>query len=353
MIIVARIILLIIGAAGAAIGTDFLVTTFVSGLSIQIHSLFIFLGIIAGGGLGYVLGGVAGRALQRLFSLVEKAITKIPGTDLLVGTAGLIVGLIISFLLSFGLNLIPYGEYISVFSFFLLGVLGFYIGLRKKEDVINMLRAGREKAGEGESTRGEELAPKIIDTSAIIDGRIVDIVRTGFIEGSLILPRFVLDEVHAIADSADALRRNRGRRGLDILNALTKGKEAEVKLSEKDFPDLVGVDSKLVQLAKEMKGTILTVDYNLNKVARLQGVRVLNVNGLANALKTIVLPGEEMRVKVVREGKEAEQGVAYLDDGTMIVVEEGRRFIGKDIEVVVTSVLQTPAGRMIFVKPKK
>lgn len=353
MIIVARIIMIIIGAAGGAIGFDFLVTTFIGGLPIQIHSLFIFLGIITGGGLGFVLGGVVGRAIQRLFHLIEKAITRIPGTDLLIGTAGLLVGLIISFLLSFGLNLIPYGEYISVVVFLILGILGFYVGLRKKEDIINMLRAGRGKAELEEPVPGGELAPKVVDTSAIIDGRIVDIVRAGFIEGTLILPRFVLDEIHAIADSPDTLRRNRGRRGLDILNALTKGKEIQVEFSERDFPDLVGVDSKLVQLAKEMKGTIITVDYNLNKVAKLQGVGVLNVNELANALKTLVLPGEEMKVKVVREGKEAGQGVAYLDDGTMIVVEEGKKFIGRDIKTVVTSVLQTPAGRMIFVRPKK
>lgn len=353
MIIVARIILIIIGAAGAAVGFDVLITTFVGELSITIHSLFIFLGIMVGGGLGYVLGGVVGRALQRVAHLIEKAITRIPGTDLLIGTAGLIVGLIISFLLSFGLDLIPFGEYISVITFFVLGILGFYIGLRKKEDIISMLRAGRGKMELEEAVLEAELAPKIVDTSAIIDGRIVDIVRAGFIEGTLILPRFVLDEIHAIADSPDTLRRNRGRRGLDILNALTKGKEIQVELSERDFPDLVGVDSKLVQLAKEMEGTVVTVDYNLNKVAKLQGVRVLNVNELANALKTLVLPGEEMKVKVVREGKEVGQGVAYLDDGTMIVVEEGKKFIGRDVKTMVTSVLQTPAGRMIFVRLKK
>ncbi|NOY64271.1 MAG: TRAM domain-containing protein [Nitrospirae bacterium] len=193
---------------------------------------------------------------------------------------------------------------------------------------------------------------KILDTSVIIDGRIADVCDTGFIEGTLIVPQFILQELQHIADSADSLRRARGRRGLDILHRIQKMSGITVKIVEDDFPKIKEVDAKLVALAKMMDAKILTNDFNLNKVAALQGVPVLNINELANALKPVVLPGETMKVFVLKEGKEQNQGVAYLDDGTMVVVENGRRFIGKNIDVSVTSVLQTTAGRMIFSRPK-
>jgi uncharacterized protein YacL len=193
---------------------------------------------------------------------------------------------------------------------------------------------------------------KVLDTSVIIDGRIADVCDTGFIEGNLIVPQFILQELQHIADSADSLRRARGRRGLDILHRIQKMSGITVKIVEDDFPKIKEVDAKLVALAKMMDAKILTNDFNLNKVAALQGVPVLNINELANALKPVVLPGETMKVFVLKEGKEQNQGVAYLDDGTMVVVENGRRFIGKNIDVSVTSVLQTTAGRMIFSRPK-
>jgi uncharacterized protein YacL len=193
---------------------------------------------------------------------------------------------------------------------------------------------------------------KILDTSVIIDGRIADIVKTGFVEGVLLIPSFVLEELRHIADSSDLLKRNRGRRGLDILNQISKETAIKVHIHEQDFDDINEVDSKLVRLGQVLKSPLLTNDYNLNKVAELQGVKVLNINELANALKPIVLPGEEMLVQVMKEGKEPGQGVAYLDDGTMIVVDTGRRFMGQNVTVLVTSVLQTAAGRMIFAKPK-
>ena len=202
---------------------------------------------------------------------------------------------------------------------------------------------GRQEAGS---------APKILDTSVIIDGRIADICKSGFIEGDLVIPGFVLEELRHIADSSDLLKRNRGRRGLDILNKIQKELEFKVQICERDYDDIAEVDSKLVRLAQDMKGKILTNDFNLNKVAELQGVTVLNINELANAVKPVVLPGEEMEVHVIKNGKEAGQGVAYLDDGTMIVVDGGKRHIGETIGVLVTSVLQTAAGRMIFAKPK-
>lgn len=356
MILFVRIVLILIGAAAGGLLGNFLGESLIRNIQLVVRGLLIFLGIIVLGGLGYVIGGAIGRALQRFFVWLEKVVQRIPGIDLLAGVAGLIIGLIIAFLLSFGLNLIPFfGRYLAVLTFLILSYLGFFVGLRKKEDLAHLVRFGRGKApapGYSELKR-MQVTPKIVDTSSVIDGRIADIFRTGFMEGPIVIPRFVLDEVHAIADSPDTLRRNRGRRGLDVLNALQKEKETHIEIMEKDFPDIMGVDGKLVKLAKELDAPILTVDYNLNKVAKLQGVKVLNVNELANALKAIVLPGEEMRVRVVREGKEVGQGVAYLDDGTMIVVEEGRKHIGKDIDVTVTSVLQTPAGRMIFVKPPR
>ena len=197
-----------------------------------------------------------------------------------------------------------------------------------------------------------KIPPKVLDTSVIIDGRIADICKTGFIEGKLVIPRFVLNELQHIADSSDDLKRVRGRRGLDILNIIQKELDIEVEITEKDFDDIPEVDSKLLKLAQVMNGKVVTNDYNLNKVAELQGVAVLNINELANAVKPVAIPGEEMVAQVVKEGKESNQGIAYLDDGTMIVVEGGKKHIGQTINVLVTSVLQTPAGRMIFGKPK-
>jgi uncharacterized protein YacL len=191
---------------------------------------------------------------------------------------------------------------------------------------------------------------KILDTSVIIDGRIADICDTGFIEGILVIPNFVLNELQMIADSADSIKRNRGRRGLDILNKMQKDQSIMVKISDTDFPEINDVDSKLVKLAKVMKAVVITNDFNLNKVAEFHGVRVLNINQLSNSLKPVVLPGEEMRVALIKEGKDPNQAIGYLDDGTMVVVENGRRRLNSEVDVTVTSVLQTTAGRMIFAR---
>ena len=198
-----------------------------------------------------------------------------------------------------------------------------------------------------------KIPPKVLDTSVIIDGRIADICKTGFIEGKLVIPRFVLNELQHIADSSDDLKRVRGRRGLDILNKIQKELSIETQIYEEDFPEIAEVDAKLLKLAQILSGKVVTNDFNLNKVAEFQGVPVLNINELANAIKPVLLPGEEMKVMVMKDGKESSQGIAYLDDGTMIVVEGGRKFINEEIIVVVTSVLQTAAGRMIFAKPKE
>jgi uncharacterized protein YacL len=194
--------------------------------------------------------------------------------------------------------------------------------------------------------------PKILDTSVIIDGRIFDILKTGFVEGPIVIPSFVLEELRHIADSSDGLKRTRGRRGLDILNQIQKELPLIVEISERDFDNIQEVDSKLLKLGQVTSGKIITNDFNLNKVAEFQGVAVLNINELANAIKPVVIPGEEMHIQIVKDGKESGQGVAYLDDGTMIVVESGRKYVGEVVDVVVTSVLQTAAGRMIFARIK-
>ena len=236
-----------------------------------------------------------------------------------------------------------------------MGYLGIRIALKSKDDLFNISKLSRLSSTTKEKTSKKEvknIPPKVLDTSVIIDGRIADICKTGFIEGKLIIPKFVLDELQHIADSSDDLKRVRGRRGLDILNIIQKELDIEVEISEAKFDDIPEVDSKLLKLAQVIGGKVVTNDYNLNKVAQFQGVEVLNINELANAIKPVAIPGEEMIVQVVKEGKEHSQGIAYLDDGTMIVVDGGKKHMGETIRVLVTSVLQTPAGRMIFGKPK-
>ncbi len=349
MIVFIRVIFIIFGAiAGWESGNDFISAVSLTS-SITLRALIILSIITIFCGAGYVLGGIFGRAFAELLETLESKLDRYSGSDILFSVAGLIIGLLAAFFLSFALVLLPYSTWFVVIAFFVLGGAGLLIGFTKRDDLAVLFKMGKAKPGDGR--RGS--SPKLVDTSAIIDGRIIDIVEAGFVEGTLIIPRFVLDELQLISDSSDSLRRQRGRRGLDILNGFKKKGVGSVEIMERDYKDIAGVDSKLVHLAKEVDGTVITVDYNLNKVARLQGVKVLNVNELANALKAIVLPGEEMEVKVIKEGKEANQGVAYLDDGTMVVVEDGKKLLGKDLKTIVTSVLQTPAGRMIFVRRKK
>jgi uncharacterized protein YacL len=286
----------------------------------------------------------------------EKELLKFSTMDIIWGAVGLIVGFIIAFLISQPFSDIKYiGTIVSILSYLIFGYLGIKISTRKKDDVIwpqiNLKKQTVSKKSD-KNTKKEILSPKILDTSVIIDGRISDICRTGFVEGTLIIPEFVLKELRHIADSSDSLKRNRGRRGLDILNILQKDDAVNVVIESKDYGDNIEVDIKLLKLAKELGGKVLTNDFNLNKVAEFQGVEVLNINELANAVKPVVLPGEEMTVMVVKDGKESGQGLAYLDDGTMIVVEGGKKCIGDSVIVTVTSVLQTAAGRMIFAKLK-
>ncbi len=293
-----------------------------------------------------------------LMRLMEEAIVKAPITDVLFGTMGLIVGLIVAYLIGIPIDAIQVpviSSVLPIFITFFLGYFGFQIGFKKRDELINLFSVAhkKDKKKDGDVDKEQSGARmKLLDTSVIIDGRIADICKTGFLEGTLIIPEFVLEELQHIADSSDVLKRNRGRRGLDILNKIQKELPIKVEIYEGDFEEIQEVDSKLVKLAKLLSGIVVTNDFNLNKVCELQGVSVLNINDLANAVKPVVLPGEELNVQVIKDGKEHNQGVAYLDDGTMIVVEGGRDYIGKQIDVIVTSVLQTSAGRMIFAKPK-
>lgn len=284
---------------------------------------------------------------------LERRLGDIPGGSMAAGLTGTLAGLLVAVLLypsvaavSGMLRAVPFVMTL------LLGAAGLRLGLAKRDELLAML--AQLRTGAADPAKGKKMPEehKILDTSVIIDGRIADICKTGFIQGILVIPEFVLEELQHIADSSDLLKRNRGRRGLDILNKIQKELDVKVLIYEGDFDDVNEVDSKLVRLAKLLKGKVITNDFNLNKVCELQGVSVLNINDLANAVKPVVLPGEEIVVQVIKDGKEYGQGVAYLDDGTMIVVEGGREFIGTTLEVMVTSVLQTSAGRMIFAKPK-
>ncbi|GAW91139.1 PIN/TRAM domain-containing protein [Calderihabitans maritimus] len=307
----------------------------------------------------FALGGfsLAPRLIQgfdQLSGWLIGKLLKMPIQDIIGGAIGLIVGLIIASLLGSSLSRLHLvGPYISIIVTLFLGYVGLSVGIKKKEELLSIFSSLPRFVSKDKQSKTEfQSMPKILDTSVIIDGRIADICKSGFIEGVLLIPNFVLEELRHIADSPDLLKRNRGRRGLDILNKIRKELDVRVQICEYEFDDVLEVDSRLVKLAKQLGAPIITNDFNLNKVAELQGVKVLNINELANAVKPIVLPGEEMMVHVIKDGKEVGQGVGYLDDGTMIVVENGKKFIGQNIDIVVTSVLQTSAGRMIFGRPK-
>ena len=273
----------------------------------------------------YIIGPWVIDRFKYIAKLMDKEISKYPQTDILLGSIGLIIGFVIAYLLGGLINSIPIvGGILTFITYGFLGYLGIKIALKSKDDLFNISRLSRLSPSIKEKStkkEGKTIPPKVLDTSVIIDGRIADICKTGFIEGKLIIPKFVLDELQHIADSSDDLKRVRGRRGLDILNIIQKELDIEVEISEAKFDDIPEVE-------------------------------VLNINELANAIKPVAIPGEEMIVQVVKEGKEHSQGIAYLDDGTMIVVDGGKKHMGETIRVLVTSVLQTPAGRMIFGKPK-
>lgn len=350
MVTLVRILLTAIGAFVGYSGAHYISQTEV--VADFIHGSYLIGLFVFGGALvGFALGLPLLRKVKTSSGRIIHALTKTPINELVGGIIGLVAGWIIGLIISIPLLKIPYvGDYIPVVIGLLLGYLGLMVGLRKKDDVFQVFSRTGEARLKFDSV--SQAKPKILDTSVIIDGRIADITKSGFLEGDLIVPGFILEELQHIADSSDVLKRNRGRRGLDILNKIQKEPYSTVRIFEQDYEEISEVDTKLVKLAKDMDGKVVTNDYNLNKVCELHGVPVLNINELANSVKPIVLPGEELRVHVIKDGKEQGQGVAYLDDGTMIVVDGGRRYIGQTVGVLVTSVLQTAAGRMIFAKPK-
>lgn len=314
-----------------------------------------YMNVTLGAVLGVVAASVLAGPIVRSLQKGVDAMADMPLRQLMSGAGGMLVGLLLAVMLyPVVADLDGLGSLIPAAMALAFGFVGLRIGVQKQEEIAAGVAAMLEKPkplpAANEAKGFEE--HKILDTSVIIDGRIADICKTGFIEGTLVIPEFVLEELQHIADSSDLLKRNRGRRGLDILNKIQKELDVKVLIYEGDFEEIGEVDSKLVKLAKALRGKVVTNDFNLNKVCELQGVSVLNINDLANAVKPVVLPGEEIIVQVIKDGKEHGQGVAYLDDGTMIVVEGGRDFIGTTMEVLVTSVLQTSAGRMIFAKPK-
>lgn len=291
------------------------------------------------------IGLIAGLLIALFVIKLEQDIRKLNLRVILGGVTGMIIGLIIALLLAHGLNFvgkIKENQAIVPWVYVLLSGIMAYLGLvigAKKVEEINIF--GIDRFYNPQQAR-------ILDTSVIIDGRIADICATGFLEGTLMVPRFVLNELQYIADSPDSTKRARGRRGLDILNRMQKIPGIKIDIIDQDFPKIKGVDAKLVALAQKLGAAIITNDFNLNKVAELQGVKILNVNELANALRPVVLPGESLSVKIIKEGKEPGQGIGYMDDGTMIIVDQAQSYIGHTVEVTVTSVLQTAAGRMIF-----
>lgn len=316
-----------------------------------------YVAAIVGALVFFLLSLLFVESLINFMKWMEEKLLHAPTPDLLFGTVGMIIGLVVAFLVGFALSTVDIPLVATIAPLVLsvvLGYLGFQVGFQKREEMLTMLTPAKftpVKKLEPEEPI-EKASYKLLDTSVIIDGRIADISATGFMEGTFVVPQFVLSELQHIADSSDTLKRTRGRRGLDILKRLQSERVDAIMITEENFDEVSEVDLKLMRAAKKMGGQVVTNDFNLNKVCELHNVPVLNINDLANAVKPVVIPGEDMHVVVIKDGKEQNQGVAYLDDGTMIVIEDGKGFIGQAINVTVTSVLQTSAGRMIFAKPR-
>ena len=320
--------------------------------------------------LFYFLSGLIFKRLESSFIYIEEYLENMPPLSVAVGIAGVIVGLILAFLVtrpltSLSLPIVGNSIFVllSIIIYIGFGLLSWRIASKYPEkypQIFNLFKEEKKKKDNPKEERNEDITSleskpsttKIIDTSVLIDGRILDIIKISFLEGKLIIPEFVLEELQHIADSPDDLKRERGRRGLDVVGKIQEDEDVDLEISSVDYKDIKEVDSKLLKYAKDINAKIFTNDYNLNKVADLQGITVLNINDLANALKTKVLPGESLEIEVIKEGKSRNQGVGYLEDGTMVVIEDGKNLIGQTINSTVTSVLQTSAGKMIFVRAK-
>ena len=367
-----RYVIAILVGTAAYVGMDslapiidpYLVSQFESfgdmSLTIARISVLIF-GTLLGVIIGYLISSFILKQGLVIAKRLERILTHIPNQELIAGTIGLLFGLIIANLIGVAFNQVPIiGPYIPIILSAIFGYSGLKIMARKGPEMYynyvqqwggeGTKKTSRFKMFSTHKSDKTTSTPKLLDTSVIIDGRIKELCNTGFIEGPLMVPLFVLNELQIISDSADATKRNRGRRGLDILKEMQDAKKVAIEVVEDDYDDLTEVDSKLMRLALDKQWKLMTNDFNLNKVARVQGIEVLNLNELANVLKPALIAGEWIRVQIMKEGKEIHQGVAYLDDGTMIVVEDGKPYVGQTVEVMVTSILQTSAGRMIFAR---
>jgi uncharacterized protein YacL len=319
------------------------------------EAFVIIIFIILGSAIGYVIGGIIGREIEGAYRALEDRLSEVAVTDIALGVVGLILGLVAAALVTTPLRFVSQpliGLAISIGVYLGLAYTGLRVALAKRADVrraFPRLDPGREDTTGSAPVPGPAPEPKYLDTSAVIDGRFLELMRAGLLEPPVRVPRFVLAELQTLADSADDTKRARGRRGLDLLETL-RGSDHPVEVFEVDYPDQPKVDDKLMRLAAEGMGTIVTTDFNLTKVARVQDLKVVNLNEVASALRPVLLPGESLRVRVVREGKEPGQGVGYLEDGTMVVVQDGNGEVGSEAGAVVTSVLQTAAGRMIFAR---
>jgi uncharacterized protein YacL len=347
MILVSRIVLALLAALGAVYAgrTLDLVNHFdSSSYAYTAFGIIVFLAFA----VGWMVGGLVGKGLARGFKRVERAAQARSAGELTVGAIGLLVGLLVSALLYLPVHALPYiGNWVLLPMVLVLSYLFAFTAAKKHRGILRLVGVHSLGDGDPDLENGSNVST-LVDTSAIIDGRIADIVRTGFLGGELVVPEFVLKELQQVADSADPLKRARGRRGLQVVQDLRT--DVQVATPDVDFPQVSDVDAKLLKLAKERGMPILTTDFNLNRLAQIQDVQVLNVNDLANALKPAVLPGERLDVLLIKEGKESNQGVGYLDDGTMVVVERARERIGETLPVQVTSVLQQPSGKIIFTK---
>ncbi|WP_125980551.1 PIN/TRAM domain-containing protein [Loigolactobacillus iwatensis] len=362
-----RIVTILLVLIGASLGATALPILWqITGL-VQVHYLNnVVTDLLIGAALFYLLSfaitGPIVRLADQFFKRTESFISKQSPVYVLFGSISTIIGLILANIISiplYRMNFFVFNTVAPIIIMLVLGYLGFRVGTTRTEDWRKLFQSrGKKQVIESPDDKVLERKVddnfhkyKILDTSVIIDGRIYEIAKTGFLEGTLLIPNFVLHELQLIADSADSLKRAKGRRGLDILNDLQKTDAMPVEMYDGDFEDLTEVDGKLIKLAKLLDAIVVTNDFNLNKVSEFQNVPVLNINELANTLKPVVIPGDGMTVTVVKSGTERQQGVAYLDDGTMIVVEDGQFYMNKKLEVIVTSALQTAAGRMIFARP--
>jgi uncharacterized protein YacL len=317
------------------------------GLGSVTYGLLVAACVLGGVAVGVTVGHFLGKAVAKLGRGLDRATAVVTASGLIFTSLGLLTGLAIAAMGSLAIRDLPIvGPYLLPLLFATSGYLFAYLGAKRHTDLARVLgfKGLLQQPGAKQFLR-----PKLLDTSAIIDGRIAEVVGTGFLEGDLVIPSFVLEELQSIADSGEPGKRARGRRGLDTVHSLQES-DAHVTIIERDFPAVPDVDTKLIKLARELKGSILTTDYNLDKVSQIQGVEVLNVNELAHCLKAAVMPGETLRVRVLREGKEEDQGVAYLEDGTMVVIEGGRNRVGDEVIVEVTSILQNPSGKMVFAR---